>query len=306
MLVSSVEELIGNTPLIRLARIEKALELSGRLFAKAERFNPAGSAKDRAAVSMLDDAEKRGLLRSGGTLIEPTSGNTGIALACVGTLRGYRVIIVMPDNMSRERISLIRAYGATVILTEGKKGMAGAIEKAEELRKENPGSIIAGQFDNPANAQAHYDTTGPEIEKDLSGQVGVFVAGIGTGGTLTGTGKYLKEKIAGVKILGVEPSDSPLLTRGKAGPHPLQGIGANFIPPVLDRTLPDEVVPVSGADAYACARMLAKYEGLLCGTTSGAALHAAIGEARKTENEGKNIVVLLPDTGERYLSGDLF
>lgn len=273
---------------------------------KAERFNPAGSAKDRAAVSMLNGFEERGLLVPGGTIIEPTSGNTGIALAMVGAVRGYRVIIVMPDSMSVERVRLMQAYGARVVLTPGKLGMAGAIARAEELQRATPGSLIAGQFVNEDNALAHYRTTGPEIWRDTGGEVDMFIAGIGTGGTVTGTGRYLKEMKKDVQVIGVEPSDSPLLTEGKAGPHPLQGIGANFIPDVLDRGILDRVLTVSGEDAFAAARALARTEGLLCGITSGAAVHAALCEAKKAENAGKTIVALLPDTGERYLSGSLF
>ena len=306
MVYTSVEQLIGGTPLMEVTHLEKEYELKARVLVKIERGNPAGSAKDRAAVQMLNDAEKKGLLKAGGTVIEPTSGNTGIALAMVGAVRGYKVIIVMPDSMSIERIKLMRAYGAEVVLTPGALGMSGAIEKAKQLQAENPGSIIAGQFDNPANAEAHYLTTGPEIWRDTEGKVDLFVAGVGTGGTVTGTGRYLKEQNPAVRIIGVEPSDSPLLTEGKAGPHPLQGIGANFIPAVLDQSILDEVLTVSGPEAYAAARNLAAKEGLLCGITSGAALHAAMNLARLPENAGKTIVALLPDTGERYLSGDLY
>lgn len=306
MVYTSVEQLIGGTPLLEVTHLEKEYDLKARVLVKIERGNPAGSAKDRAAVQMLNDAEKKGLLKAGGTVIEPTSGNTGIALAMVGAVRGYKVIIVMPDSMSIERIKLMRAYGAEVVLTPGALGMSGAIEKAKQLQAENPGSIIAGQFDNPANAEAHYLTTGPEIWRDTEGKVDLFVAGIGTGGTVTGTGRYLKEQNPAIRVIGVEPSDSPLLTEGKAGPHPLQGIGANFIPAVLDQSVLDEVLTVSGPDAYTAARMLAAKEGLLCGITSGAALHAAIKLARLPENAGKTIVALLPDTGERYLSGDLY
>ena len=306
MVYTSVEQLIGGTPLMEVTHLEKEYELKARVLVKIERGNPAGSAKDRAAVQMLNDAEKKGLLKAGGTVIEPTSGNTGIALAMVGAVRGYKVIIVMPDSMSIERIKLMRAYGAEVVLTPGALGMSGAIEKAKQLQAENPGSIIAGQFDNPANAEAHYLTTGPEIWRDTEGKVDLFVAGIGTGGTVTGTGRYLKEQNPAVRVIGVEPADSPLLTEGKAGPPPLQGIGANFIPAVLDQSVLDEVLTVSGPEAYAAARVLAAKEGLLCGITSGAALHAAINLARLPENAGKTIVTLLPDTGERYLSGDLY
>ena len=306
MVYTSVEQLIGGTPLMEVTHLEKEYDLKARVLVKIERGNPAGSAKDRAAVQMLNDAEKKGLLKAGGTVIEPTSGNTGIALAMVGAVRGYKVIIVMPDSMSIERIKLMRAYGAEVVLTPGALGMSGAIEKAKQLQAENPGSIIAGQFENPANAEAHYLTTGPEIWRDTEGKVDLFIAGVGTGGTVTGTGRYLKEQNPAVRIIGVEPSDSPLLTAGKAGPHPLQGIGANFIPAVLDQSVLDEVLTVSGPEAYAAARVLAAKEGLLCGITSGAALHAAMNLARLPENAGKTIVALLPDTGERYLSGDLY
>ncbi|MBO2517433.1 MAG: cysteine synthase A [Clostridiales bacterium] len=306
MIYTSVEQLIGHTPLMELTRLEKEYSLKARVLVKIERGNPAGSAKDRAAVRMLDDAEEKGLLKAGGTVIEPTSGNTGIALAMAGAVRGYRVIIVMPDSMSIERIKLMRAYGAEVVLTPGVRGMTGAIERAKELKESNPGSIIAGQFDNPANADAHYRTTGPEIWTDTEGKADMFIAGIGTGGTITGTGRYLKEQNPAVRVIGVEPSDSPLLTEGRAGAHPLQGIGANFVPAVLDRSILDGVVTVSGPEAYAAARELAAKEGLLCGITSGAALCAALREAKKPENAGKTIVALLPDTGERYLSGDLY
>ena len=306
MLYSSAEEMIGNTPLVRLAKIEVREELKAQLYAKLECANPAGSAKDRAALSMIEEAEKAGLLPAGGTVIEPTSGNTGIGLAFVAALRGYRAMIVMPDSMSPERIKLMRAYGAEVVLTPGKEGMTGAITKAEELKKEISGSIIAGQFENPANPAAHYRTTGPEIWADLEGNVDAFVAGVGTGGTVSGVGRYLKEQNPHVRVVAVEPADSPLLSGGKAGPHPLQGIGANFIPKALDTTVYDAVVTVTGPQAYEAARMLARTEGLLAGISSGAALHAAILEAKKPENAGKNIVVLLPDGGSRYLSTDLF
>ena len=306
MLYSSAEEMIGNTPLVRLAKIEVREELKARLYAKLECANPAGSAKDRAALSMIEEAEKAGLLPAGGTVIEPTSGNTGIGLAFVAALRGYRAMIVMPDSMSPERIKLMRAYGAEVVLTPGKEGMTGAIAKAEELKKEIPCSIIAGQFENPANPAAHYRTTGPEIWADLEGNVDAFIAGVGTGGTVSGVGRYLKEQNPHVRVVAVEPADSPLLSGGKAGPHPLQGIGANFIPKALDTTVYDAVVTITGPQAYEAARMLARTEGLLAGISSGAALHAAILEAKKPDNAGKNIVVLLPDGGSRYLSTDLF
>ena len=306
MLYTSVEEMIGNTPLLRAKRLEQKLDLQARLLLKAERFNPAGSAKDRAAVSLLDGFEQRGLLKAGGTVIEPTSGNTGIALAMVGSVRGYRVVIVMPDSMSVERIRLMKAYGAEVVLTKGSEGISGAVRKAEELQKELPGSVIAGQFTNPDNRLAHYRTTGPELWRDTEGKLDVFVAGIGTGGTLSGTGRYLKEMNAGIRVIGVEPAASPLLTKGISGPHPLQGIGADFVPEVLDRTVVDSIVCVEGEAAFAMARLLALTEGLLCGITSGAALYAAVQEAMKKENAGKTVAALLPDTGERYLSGALF
>lgn len=303
---SSAEQLIGHTPLVRLQRLETALDLQCELVAKVESMNPGGSVKDRVGQSMVDDMEKKGLLAPGGTIIEPTSGNTGIGLALVCALRGYRLIIVMPDSMSPERRKVMQALGADVILSPGKDGMAGCIAIAEKLQKETPGSIIAGQFDNPANPQAHYLTTGPEIWQDTDGQVDAFVAGVGTGGTLTGTGKYLKEKNPALRIIAVEPASSPLLSGGQAGPHGLQGIGANFIPAILDTKIFDEVTPVTEADAYAAARMLGKTEGLLCGISAGAALHAAIQAARRPEMKGKRLVVLLPDTGDRYLSTDLF
>ena len=303
---TSVEQLIGNTPLLELTNIEKEEGLGARVFAKLEYLNPAGSAKDRIGKAMIDDAEASGKLKPGSVIIEPTSGNTGIGLACVGGVRGYRVIIVMPDTMSMERRLLMKAYGAELVLTEGAKGMKGAIEKAEELAAEIPGSFIPGQFDNPANPAAHKATTGPEIWRDLDGQVDVFVAGVGTGGTLTGTGAYLKEQDPAVKIVAVEPADSPLLGGGKAGAHELQGIGANFIPSVLDTKLYDEVIAVTSEDAFAAGRQLGRREGVLVGISSGAAAWAAIQLAKRPENQGKNIVVLLPDTGDRYLSSRMF
>ena len=303
---TSVEQLIGNTPLLELTNIEKEEGLGARIFAKLEYLNPAGSAKDRIGKAMIDDAEASGKLKPGSVIIEPTSGNTGIGLACVGGVRGYRVIIVMPDTMSMERRLLMKAYGAELVLTEGAKGMKGAIEKAEELAAEIPGSFIPGQFDNPANPAAHKATTGPEIWRDLDGQVDVFVAGVGTGGTLTGTGAYLKEQDPAVKIVAVEPADSPLLGGGKAGAHELQGIGANFIPSVLDTKLYDEVIAVTSEDAFAAGRQLGRREGVLVGISSGAAAWAAIQLAKRPENQGKNIVVLLPDTGDRYLSSRMF
>ena len=303
---TSVEQLVGGTPLLELTHLERKYNLEARLLAKLEYLNPAGSAKDRVAVAMIDDAEARGALRPGSVIIEPTSGNTGIGLAAVGTARGYRVIIVMPDTMSAERRVLMKAYGAELVLTEGAKGMAGAIEEAERLAAEIPGSFIPGQFENPANAAAHYRTTGPEIWRDTDGEADVFVAGVGTGGTITGVGRYLKEQNPAVRIVAVEPAGSPLLSGGKAGAHGLQGIGANFIPAVLDTSVYDEVVPVTERDAYAAGRLLGTTEGVLVGISSGAALHAAIEVAKRPESRGKTIVVLLPDTGDRYLSTELF
>ena len=303
---TSAEQLIGHTPLVRLMRLEKEYGLECELVAKLESKNPGGSVKDRVGLSMVDAMEKQGLLQPGGTIIEPTSGNTGIGLALVCAVRGYRLVIFMPDSMSPERRQVMQALGAEVILTPGKEGMAGCIAAAEKMQRETPGSIIAGQFDNPANPQAHYLTTGPEIWQDTDGQVDIFVAGVGTGGTLTGTAKYLKEKNPAVQVIAVEPDASPLLSGGKAGPHGLQGIGANFIPSILDTKIYDEVIPVTEADAYAAARELGKKEGLLCGISAGAALHAALEVSKRPENAGKRIVVLLPDTGDRYLSTDLF
>lgn len=302
----SVTEMIGHTPLLETAGIEKERGLKAKLIVKLEYFNPAGSVKDRAALSMIEEAEKSGRIRPGATIIEPTSGNTGIGLASVAASRGYRAVFVMPETMSIERRKLLLGYGAEIVLTEGAKGMAGAIEKAEELQKERENSVILGQFANPANPDAHYRTTGPEIWEDTDGKVDVFVAGVGTGGTITGTGRYLKEKKSSVKVIAVEPSRSPVLSGGRPGAHGLQGIGAGFIPGVLDTGIYDEVVQVTEDDAYAAARLLARREGILTGITSGAALHAALLEAEKSENEGKVIVALLPDTGERYLSTPLF
>ena len=303
---TSVQQLIGKTPLLELTHIEKSEKLEAKLLAKLEGFNPAGSAKDRVALAMILDAEERGILNPGGTIIEPTSGNTGIGLASVAAARGYKAIIVMPDSMSVERQLLMGAFGAELVLTPGKDGMTGAIAKAEELAKEIPGSFIPDQFNNPANAKAHFETTGPEIWADTEGCVDVFVAGVGTGGTITGTGEYLKEKNPGVEIVAVEPADSPLLSGGKAGPHGLQGIGANFVPGVLNTEIYDEIIPVTTEEAYACGRMMGKSEGILVGISSGAALHAAIQLAKREENRGKTIVVLLPDTGDRYLSTGMF
>ena len=298
---TSTEQLIGRTPLLELKT-----ETPARILVKLECFNPGGSAKDRAAKAMLDDAEKRGILKPGAVIIEPTSGNTGIGLALVGSLRGYRAIIVMPDSMSVERQKLIRAYGAEVVLTPGSLGMTGAIAKAEELAASIPGSFIPGQFVNPANAQAHFDTTGPEIWEDTEGDVNIFVAGVGTGGTITGVGRYLKEKNAKVQVVAVEPAASPVLSGGQAGPHGLQGIGANFVPEVLDRVVIDEVVTATEADAFSAAREFGRKQGVLVGISSGAALWAAKEIACRPENEGKTIVALLPDSGERYLSTALF
>ena len=302
----SVEELIGKTPLVELSHLKQKLGLQAVLMAKMEALNPGGSAKDRVAKRMVEDAEKAGILQAGATIIEPTSGNTGIGLAVMAAARGYRAIIVMPDSMSMERRLLMTAFGAELVLTEGAKGMTGAIEKAEELAKEIPNSFIPGQFDNPSNPAAHYETTGPEIWEDTEGKVDIFVAGIGTGGTITGTGRYLKEQNPDIKIIGVEPASSPLLTKGEAGPHGLQGIGANFVPSILDTEIYDEVMTVTEEEAYEAGRMIARNEGLLVGISSGAALHAAIEVAKRPENAGKNIVVLLPDTGDRYLSTPMF
>ena len=303
---TSAEQLIGRTPLLELCQLEQAYDLQAKLLAKLEYLNPAGSAKDRVAKAMLDDAEARGLLGPGSIIIEPTSGNTGIGLACVAASRGYRVIIVMPDTMSLERRQIMKAYGAELVLSDGSKGMAGAIEKAEELAKENPGSFIPGQFVNPANAAAHYATTGPEIWQDTDGQVDIFVAGIGTGGTITGVGRYLKEQDPDIRIIGVEPAASPVLSGGSAGPHGLQGIGAGFVPDVLDPAIYNEIVPVTEENAYALGRELGRKEGILAGISSGAALWAAVEVAKRPENAGKTIVVLLPDTGDRYLSTPMF
>ena len=303
---TSVEQLVGNTPLLELTHIAKDMNLKARVLAKLEYLNPAGSVKDRVGLAMILDAERQGRLQSGGTIIEPTSGNTGIGLAAVAAARGYRTIIVMPDSMSMERRLLMTAYGAELVLTEGAKGMSGAIEKAEELAGEIPGSIIVGQFDNPANPAAHYKTTGPEIWRDTDGKVDIFVAGVGTGGTITGTGRYLKEQNSGVQVVAVEPADSPLLSGGKAGPHGIQGIGANFVPAVLDTAVYDEIMTVTTEAAYEAGRLMGRREGILVGISSGAALWAALQLAKRPENEGKTVVVLLPDTGDRYLSTAMF
>lgn len=302
----NIEELIGKTPLLELTHLEEIHNLDARVLAKVEFLNPGGSAKDRVAKKMVEDAEAKGILKAGATIIEPTSGNTGIGLAVMAAARGYRAIIVMPDSMSMERRLLMSAFGAELVLTEGAKGMAGAIAKAEELAKEIPGAFIPGQFDNPANPQAHYESTGPEIYEDTDGKVDIFVAGIGTGGTITGVGRYLREKNPDVQIIGVEPASSPLLTEGRAGSHGLQGIGANFVPSILDTKLYNEIIPVKEEEAYAAGRAVAQKEGLLVGISSGAAIHAALEVAKRPENKGKNIVVLLPDTGDRYLSTSMF
>lgn len=303
---TSADQLIGHTPLLELTNIEKEFNLEAKILAKLEYFNPAGSVKDRVAKAMLDDAEKSGKLTSNSTIIEPTSGNTGIGLASVAAARGYRIIIVMPDTMSVERRQLMKAYGAELVLTEGAKGMKGAIAKAEELTKEIPDSFVAGQFVNPANPKAHVETTGPEIWEDTDGKVDWFVAGVGTGGTVTGVGKYLKSKNANIKVCAVEPSSSPVLSKGVAGAHKIQGIGAGFVPEVLDTKIYDEIIPVENEDAFATGKLVGRKEGVLVGISSGAALWAAIQIAKRPESKGKNIVILLPDTGDRYLSTALF
>ena len=303
---TSSEQLIGKTPLLELCNIEKEYGLKARLLAKLEMFNPAGSAKDRVALSMINEAEKEGKINKDSVIIEPTSGNTGIGLALVAAARGYRAIIIMPDTMSVERRKTMVAYGAELVLTDGKQGMAGAIKKAEELAADIPSSFIAGQFVNPANSKAHYDTTGPEIYEDTDGEVDIFVAGVGTGGTITGVGEYLKEKNPDIKIVAVEPANSPILSGGKAGPHGLQGIGAGFVPEILNTQIYDEIITVNEEDAYESGRLMGRSEGLLVGISSGAALSAAIKIASRPENEGKTIVVLLCDTGSRYLSTPMF
>lgn len=306
VIYTSADQLIGKTPLLELTHIEKKHNLKAKIFAKLEYFNPAGSVKDRIAKAMIDDAEQKGLLKEGSVIIEPTSGNTGIGLASVAAARGYRIIIVMPETMSVERRQIMKAYGAELVLTDGTKGMKGAIEKADELSKEIPNGFIPGQFVNEANPKAHFETTGPEIFEDTDGNVDFFVAGIGTGGTITGVGKYLKSKLPEVKVVAVEPKSSAVLSTGVAGPHKIQGIGAGFVPKVLDTDIYDEIIPVENEDAFAMGKEVGRNEGVLVGISSGAALWAAIEVAKRPENEGKNIVVLFPDTGDRYLSTPLF
>jgi len=303
---ASIAELIGGTPLVELTNYKKEMGIHARLLAKLEYLNPAGSVKDRVAFAMIEDAENHGLLKPGAVIIEPTSGNTGIGLAAVAAVKGYRTILTMPETMSVERRNLLKAYGAEIVLTDGAKGMKGAIEKAEELAASIPGSFIPGQFDNPANPAAHYETTGPEIWQDTEGTVDIFVAGVGTGGTLTGTGSYLKAQNPAVKVIAVEPASSPLLSEGWAGAHGLQGIGANFVPAILNTSVYDEVIAVSDEDAYQTGRLLARKDGIMVGISAGAAVFAAAELARRPENEGKTIVVLLPDTGDRYLSTPMF
>ena len=303
---TSADQLIGKTPLLELTHIEKKLGLNARILAKLEYFNPAGSVKDRIAKAMIDDAEEKGLLKPGSVIIEPTSGNTGIGLASVAAARGYRLVIVMPETMSVERRQIMKAYGAELVLTDGSKGMKGAIEKADELAKEIPNSFIPGQFVNPANPKAHFEHTGPEIFEDTDGEVDIFVAGVGTGGTVTGVGQYLKSRKPEVRVIAVEPASSAVLSTGVAGPHKIQGIGAGFVPKVLDTKVYDEIITVSNEDAFATGKLIGKSEGVLVGISSGAAVHAAVELAGRQENAGKTIVVLLPDTGDRYLSTPLF
>lgn len=305
-IAKSIDELIGNTPLLELTHIESVPEVKAKLFAKLEYFNPAGSAKDRVAKQMILDAEESGLLKNGSTIIEPTSGNTGIGLAAVGAAKGYRTIIVMPDTMSLERRQLMKAFGAELVLSDGSKGMQGAIDKANELAKSIPNSFIPGQFDNPSNPRAHFLTTGPEIYEDMDGKIDIFVATIGTGGTITGVAKYLKSKNPNIQIIGIEPSNSPFLTKGEKGPHKIQGIGAGFKPSILDTALINQIVTVSDEDAYEKASCMGKKEGFLIGISSGAALHVAIELSKKEENKDKNIVVLFPDSGDRYLSTGIY
>lgn len=306
IIYTSAEQLIGNTPLVELTQIEKELGLKAKLIAKLELFNPAGSVKDRVALAMINDAEKRGVLNKDSLIIEPTSGNTGIGLASVAAARGYKLIIVMPDSMSVERRQIMKAYGAQLVLSPGAKGMPGAIELANQLAASTPNSFIAGQFVNPANVMAHYTTTGPEIYSATDGKVDIFVAGVGTGGTITGTGKYLKEQNSKIKIVAVEPATSPVLSKGVKGPHGIQGIGAGFVPDILDTGIYDEIIPVKDEDAFTYGRLMGKKEGVLVGISSGAALAAAVELAKREENAGKQIVVLMPDTGDRYLSTKLF
>jgi cysteine synthase A len=303
---TSIEQTIGNTPLVRLTKIEKEFGLLAHLYVKLESFNPSGSVKDRIALSMIEEAEEKGVLKKDSVIIEPTSGNTGIGLSSIATAKGYRIIITMPETMSVERRKIMKAYGAELVLTEGAKGMKGAIARADELAKEIPNAIILGQFVNPANPKAHFEHTGPEIYRDLDGDVSVFVAGVGTGGTITGVGKFLKSKKADVKVVAVEPKSSPVLSEGHAGPHKIQGIGAGFVPDTLDRGVIDSITAVADDDAFETSRLIGRREGILVGISSGASLWAAIQEARKPENEGRNIVALLADTGERYLSTALF
>lgn len=301
-----VSEIIGKTPLVEVTNVEKAHNLNAKVLVKIEYRNPAGSVKDRAALYMIKNAEEKGLLKEGSVIIEPTSGNTGIGLAALAAAKGYRVILTMPETMSVERRNILKAYGAEIVLTPGSEGMKGAVEKAESLAKEIDGAFIPGQFDNPANAQAHYETTGPEIWEDTDGEVDIFVAGVGTGGTITGTGRYLKEKNPGIKVVAVEPDASPVLSEGRAGAHKIQGIGANFVPSLLDTNIYDEIIRVVNEDAFTASKELTKKEGILTGISSGAALHAGLELAKRPENEGKTIVVLLPDSGDRYYSTPLF
>lgn len=302
----SAEEITGNTPLLRAGKLERRYSLNARLLLKLEYLNPTGSVKDRAALYMIRDAEQAGLLQPGGVIVEPTSGNTGIGLAALAASRGYRLILTMPETMSVERRNILKAYGAEIVLTEGSRGMSGAIEKAEEIVKSTPGAFLPGQFDNPSNARAHYETTGPEIWRDTQGQVDIFVAGVGTGGTLTGTGRYLKKQNPRIRVVAVEPSASPVLSEGKGGPHKIQGIGAGFVPSVLDQAVYDEVFPVDNEVCFTMARELAHLEGILTGISSGAALYAAVEIAKRPENKGKTLAVLLPDSGDRYYSTPLF